>query len=205
MNPVNQRIDFFQDQFRKPTIKLPLHQMLMIWLGVFVFWGLLSLLDFYSASKAETKFLAAQGITEPLERTAAQLQAEIDVLGKDAKGLTRTEQQLRSELTEKSQFLASVRQQGANHEITFAKYLRALTVVRSDAVWLTQVSISSPGPQLTLTGMATTPTAIPNYLDRFKEQPQFDGLGFDGLGVTRTNSDNQYVGFSVSTESDERD
>ncbi len=200
MHQLNQHIEFYQEQFRKPVVKLPLHHIIFIWVGVLVFWLLLSVLDYYSTLGAESKLIQLQETTQPLEKVAAKLQAELDSLGRGNKSFAKTEEELRSSLSSKRRFLASLEQQGNDHSVYFSQYLNALANVRSDALWLTRIQINTPGPSLNLSGMAKNAKAIPIYMGLFKEQPEFGGLGFRVFNVSKPSGDNHYLRFSVSTK-----
>lgn len=67
----------------------------------------------------------------------------------------------------------------------YAEYFRALARQNPAGVWLTGVSISGAGNELTLKGRALDPALVPAYLGRLAHEPVMRGKAFGGLNISR--------------------
>lgn len=202
MAVINQSIEFFQDQFKKPPIKLPLKQMLMAWGAVTCVWGLLSVLDYMTLREAQAKLIQAESHSQPLQRAVAELQTKLDSLGPNDAAI-QSETDLRNLVMSKSRFLTSLRNAGNSHADTFSKYLGALASISADGLWLTRIQIRTPGPTFTLSGYTREAAAVPNYLSRFGDASALNQLGFRDFTVEPHPEYSQLLSFRVSTRNEE--
>ncbi|MCP5325414.1 MAG: PilN domain-containing protein [Oceanospirillaceae bacterium] len=60
----------------------------------------------------------------------------------------------------------------------YSAFLRGLSEVREAGLWLKQIKISEQGKALTLSGFTQRAEALPAYLKKLSQHPQFKGQGF---------------------------
>lgn len=203
MSELNQRINFYQDSFRKPVIALPLKQMLMILAVVAVLLGLMTLLEWNRTLHARDTLADMEASRIKMEASIERLQKEVDAIVLDPR-LQQREKQLQSALQSKRQFLAKLQQEGDTHHVHFSAYLQALSNMDTPSVWLTRIVMRSPGPELSLYGITDKPKAIPAYIADLKQEEHFQGFGFRVFNLERMENQNRFLTFSLSTQYDER-
>tara|TARA_B100000902_G_scaffold379496_1_gene413885 strand:- start:1094 stop:1714 length:621 start_codon:yes stop_codon:yes gene_type:complete len=203
VSTLNQRINFYQDSFRKPVIVLPLKQLL---LGIGLVLGLLLVVTAleWSRTLAERETLATmESSRQRLEVSIDKLQQQVDSIVLDER-LQQEEQRLQDGLQSKRQFLYQLQQQGDTHMVHFSGYLQALANRDNASIWLTRIVMQSPGPELSLHGITDKPKTIPAYVADLKQEDQFQGFGFKVFNLERMQDDQRFLTFSVSTQHDER-
>jgi len=203
VSPLEQRVNFYQDIFRKPEVKFPARQMLMSVLGVLLVLILLASVDY-----VRTRSLRLQ--VARLDATHAQMQKVVTQLNEKLSkqvvnpALQKQAAELRQSLLGEQQFLASLQAQGDTHGQRFSAVLDGLAKTDSPALWLTQIQIRSPGPNLSLTGLTAKASALPDYLAALSGESVFDGLSFRTLSLERSEGADRYLTFNVSSEHDDK-
>ena len=202
MPELNQRINFYQDQFRKPVILLPMQQILGLWVVTLVFLIVVSVLDFLHTNNERDILLDMERSRTTMEESIERLQQRVDAMVLDKK-LEAEERRLRVGLQSKRHFLTDLQEQGDTHQVEFSGYLQALANMEAKSVWLTRIRIQSPGPQVFLAGVTNRPNSIPEYMENLKHQTSFTGMGFKVFNLERGENDQGLLTFSVGTEHDE--
>lgn len=203
MSEFKQRINFYQDSFRKPVIVLPLKQVL---LGAAAMLGLMlaiTALDWSRTMQARDTLSNMEASRLKLEASIEKLQKQVDSIVLD-KRLEQEEQQLKQGLQSKRQFLYQLQHQGDTHEVHFSGYLQALANMDNPSIWLTRIVMRSPGPDLSLYGVTDKPKAIPEYVADLKQESNFQGFGFKVFNLERMEKNDRFLTFSVSTQHDEQ-
>lgn len=203
MSELNQRINFYQDLFRKPVIKLPLKQMLMVLAVVAVLLLLMTLLEWNRTLHARDTLADMEASRIKMEASIERLQKEVDAIVLDPR-LQQREKDLQMALQSKRQFLAKLQQEGDTHHVHFSGYLQALSNMDTPSIWLTRIVMRSPGPELSLYGITDKPKAIPAYITDLKQEEYFHGFGFRVFNLERMENQNRFLTFSLSTQYDER-
>lgn len=202
MSELSQRINFYQDSFRKPVIVLPLKQVVLGVGVVALLLSLVTLLEWNRTVHARDTLANMESSRAKLEVSIERLQREVDAIVLDA-GLQKQEKALQMALQGKRQFLARLRQQGDTHQVHFSGYLQGLSNMDNASVWLTRIVMQSPGPELSLYGITDKPNAIPAYIADLKREQNFQGFGFRVFNLERMEDQNRFLTFSVSTQYDE--
>lgn len=203
MSELKQRINFYQESFRKPVIVLPLKQVV---LGVAAVLGLLLVLtasDWSRTLQARDTLANMEASRLKMEAAVEKLQKQVDSIVLD-KRLEQEEKLLLGGLQSKRQFLYQLQHQGDTHEVNFSGYLQALANMDNASIWLTRIVMQSPGPDLSLYGVTDKPKSIPGYVADLKQEPRFHGFGFKVFNLERMEDSNRLLTFSVSTQHDEQ-
>lgn len=202
MATLSQRINFFQEQFHKPVIRLPLSQLLATLLVVTVIMAVVTTLDVLRTKQLSQSLNKMQASRTEMEASITKLQQVVDAIVLDEKRVSQ-EQNLRTGLQTKNLFLQSIKSQGNTHQVHFSKYLQALADLDVPNVWLTQIKVQSPGPNLRLSGVTQKARSIPQYLKSLNTQSSFDGMGFKVFDLERHEESARYLNFTVATQHDE--
>ena len=203
MSELNQRINFYQDTFRKPVIALPLKQMLTILAVVAVLLASVTVLEWTRTVHARETLADMEASRVRMEASIDRLQKEVDAIVLDTR-LQQREKDLQTALQGKRQFLVKLQQQGDTHHVHFSGYLQALSNMDTPSVWLTRIVMQSPGPELSLFGITDKPNAIPAYIADLKQEEHFKGFGFRVFNLERMEDQNRFLTFILSTQYDER-
>ncbi|RLU01876.1 PilN domain-containing protein [Ketobacter sp.] len=203
MSAVIQRVNFYQDSFRKPVIVLPLKQMLMVVAAVVVAVIMLTVLEWSRTVHARNTLADMEASRTRMEASIERLQKEVDAIVLDTR-LQQREKQLQQSLQGKRKFLGQLQQEGDTHHVHFSGYLQALSNMDTPSVWLTRIVMRSPGPELSLHGVTDKPKAIPDYISDLKQEEHFQGFGFRVFSLERMEEQNRFLTFSVSTQYDQQ-
>lgn len=203
MSELKQRINFYEDSFRKPVIVFPLKQLI---LGVAVVVGALlalTALDWSRTLQARDTLAQMESSRDKLEASIERLQKQVDSIVLNPR-LELEEKQLQAGLQSKRKFLHQLQSQGDTHGVLFSGYLQALANMDNASIWLTKIIMQAPGPDLSLYGITDEPKAIPGYVADLKNEPSFQGFGFRVFNLERMEENNRFLTFSVSTQHDEQ-
>ncbi len=203
MPQLEQRINFYQDLFRKPEIRFPFQQMLLVWGGMLAVLLVVTLLDYVRTQALRGQAERVQVNHDRMAAAVNQLTEQVAKLVLDPV-LEKQAASLRETLDGKRRFLAALKIQGDTHQNHFSSVLDGLANLDARAIWLTRIQIRSPGPELSLTGMTTDARAVPDYLAMLRNEAVFDGVQFRMLNVERTEERGRYLSFSVSTQHEDK-
>ncbi|MEZ5507500.1 MAG: hypothetical protein R3F47_18115 [Gammaproteobacteria bacterium] len=202
MERLEQRINFYQDIFRKPQIRFPLQQMLLLWIGVLALLLVVTAVDFTRTRALRSELAHLQLAETRLQTAVEQLSQQLAARVVDPR-LEQQDQQLRDHLSAKQRFYLALQQQGDTHDIHFSAFLDGLAQLDQQQLWLTRIGIQAPGPRLSLSGLTGEPRAVADYLAALNSQPVFNGVPFRTLSVERMAERSRYLTFTVSTQHDE--
>ncbi|MGC1511237.1 DUF342 domain-containing protein [Ketobacter sp. MCCC 1A13808] len=200
--PFKQSVNFYQDSFRKPVVKLPLNKILLAWAGVFCLLAVVSALDLARTSQARATLKKMESSQAKLEAAVAKLQQQADAISLDER-LVQQEKMMRKTLQNKRQFIQALKQQGEMSDLKFSGYLQALSTIDAGPVWLTLINIHAPGPEISLYGLTNKPKAIPRYVNQLKSDSSFVGMRFKVFNLERDKSNSNYLTFNLSTRFDD--
>jgi hypothetical protein len=93
---------------------------------------------------------------------------------------------------------------GAGGNPGFSEQLSGLARQDKQNIWLDQISVRD-GKQLTLLGHATSPEAVPLFIQRLTTEPSFSGTKFSRVQISRDENNPSIIGFSLKTETGEKE
>ncbi|HVL01405.1 MAG TPA: PilN domain-containing protein [Dongiaceae bacterium] len=198
MAELEQRINFYQDIFRKPEIRYSFRQLILVLASVAALMAMLVLADYVRTGMLRQHLAQMQTTQERLDKSVTAMTEQLAKMVPDS-ALQQQETYLQESLQAKYQFLAQLRSQGDSHQVHFSEVLAGLSALSMDSLWLTRIQIQSPGPQLSLTGLTLKPRALPDYLAALNQEPVFAGMSFRMLDLERAEQDSRYMTFNVST------
>ena len=198
MQQLEQRINFYQDIFRKPEIRFPFEQVIGVAAVVLALLLVVTVLDFVRTQSQRNQVAHLQLSQTRMQTAVQQMQEQVAKLVADP-ALEKQEIYLRETLNGKQQFLAALKQQGDTHQMHFSGVLEGLANMDVKSLWLTRIQVRAPGPELSLDGLAAEPRALPDYLAALHQESVFDGMQFRMLTLERKEDRSRYLTFSVST------
>ncbi|GLQ33517.1 hypothetical protein [Litoribrevibacter albus] len=196
---INQKINFYSDEFRPPVIQLPTAKMVQylgLSLGVLI---AVALMLYYPIPTLDEEITA-------LNTRLADKQAEL----KEAK--RKYPKLVKSKALETQ--LAALREQN-NNKIRLLNYLKSDTLKDAQAysgvfedltqfdhrqVWLTRIDVLSEGQSMRLTGLVSQPDVLPGYIDGLKQAASFKGRAFNLFNLERDEDNKNYLHFILSTD-----
>lgn len=203
MQPFSQRVNFYQEQFKKPVVLLPLKTMLLGWAALLLLMLGLAVHDARFTSSVREQVQQIKASHGQMQTSVEKMQQEVDAQMLDP-ALVQSEKQLQQRLMGKRDFLRALSQSDSGSVVRHSDVLEALASVDAGPVWLTRIQTRSPGPQLQLEGMSSRANAIPQYLHQLKLEPAFADMGFRVFDVERHEADGDWLRFYLSTRHDER-
>ena len=200
---LEQRVNFYQEIFRKPEIRFPFQHMVGVCAVVLLLLLVVTLLDFIRTQSQRHQVERLQLSQEQMQTAVAQLSDRVEKMVVDPR-LEQQAQYLRDSLNGKQQFLVALQEQGDTHQMAFSGVLAGLANLDVNNLWLTRIRVMAPGPELSLDGLVTEARAVPNYLAALREETVFSGLQFRALDLERQEARSRYLTFSVSTQHDDK-
>ncbi len=196
---INQKVNFYSDEFRPPVIALPAIKMLQ-YLGMAFAVLLLATLALYYPIPSQKAEL------DDLQLTLADKQKELE----DTK--RKYPKLVKSKALE--QQLAALNEQNEN-KVRLLRYLQSDTLKDAQAfsgifedlsqydhhqVWLTRIDLLSEGKSMRLKGLVSQPDVLPGYINGLKQAGSFKGRAFNLFNLERDADNSGHLHFILSTE-----
>lgn len=178
---MSQQINLYSPLFRKQQ-KLFTSQAMVQALGLV----LVALIVSYGYARYQVAALSRQA-----NEFDAQLRAGLErVKLVPAAAVPADEKQLDARIAELEGRLYSAEQllgqaTGGRAGQAYAEALRALARQRMDGVWLTSITLTGDGRELSLVGRALRADLVPPYIDRLSKDPVLQGRQFATLAIER--------------------
>ena len=196
---INQKVDFFSDEFRPPVITFPASQIARL-LGVF----------------AVLMFAAAAVLYYPMPEMESKITKLQEQLKVKKQALEDTKKNYPKKVKSKSleAQLVSIQEQN-NNKVRLLNYLKSDTLREAQAfskvfhdlkkydhkqVWLTRIDLLSEGQRMRLMGLVSQPDVLPGYIDGLKQATSFHGRSFNLFNLERGKDEKGYLHFTLSTD-----
>ncbi|MFC3152342.1 hypothetical protein ACFOEK_15010 [Litoribrevibacter euphylliae] len=196
---INQKVDFYSDDFRPPVIVLPASKMLQ-------YFGVAILL----------LFAVSAALYYPVPELEREVQQQQSHLSEKKQQLEETKRKYPKKVKSKAleAQLSTLRDQNHN-KIRLLNYLKSDTLKDAQAfsnvfqdlnqfdhhqVWLTRIDVLSEGQSMRLTGLVSQPDVLPGYIDGLKQANSFRGRSFNLFNLERDEDNQNYLHFILSTE-----
>jgi hypothetical protein len=196
-----QQVNLYQIDLQKTEAEYSA-AIIYIILGYMVFIGLVVSLVLYFVSTQEIR--SKQALQEQADFWNAQLDIAYrqhpepkvdDILLRSIEGyesqISRNENVL--------EYLNSRKEVISNRKLSI--YLEALTQVKQDNLWLTNVSIKKDGRSMSIKGQALEASALPEYIKKISDLDIFKSMEFVVFDLKRVGSTMKFV---VSSEQQEK-
>lgn len=203
---MKQEINFFQEEFKKPAIRLPAGLMLYLVGSFIVLSGLfVSYLHWVLYSSDKTLF----EVNQDNERLMAEIlllerKLEVPKINDDLK--IKLDDILKIN-TQKRQLLSYINKISFDSTINASQYYDALQRNDTSGIWLTEIRITENTRNISVRGVAKVASDIPVYIDNLKNYPAFSKKPYYSLVLDKQKDQPNYIDFyftSMKTENDKR-
>lgn len=126
-----------------------------------------------------------------LQGSVVALQADNDRLAKAVgalhvdPALRQSLKTLRGDLARRQRLLAHIHTLSGASQLGFAPYLTALARQSAADIWLKEMVLDGATGDVTLSGRTSKPEAVPEYLERLRQEPVFKGKTFAAFSMQR--------------------
>ena len=195
---MKQQINLYQPMFRKQQKVFSAITMLQI-TGFFI----IVLAAIYSYNVYQLRPFSAE-----LGKTDAQmtkLSQQIEAISKRFPGrgkntlLASEISRLTTRLENMKKIQVALAQGSFGNTSGFSDHFEALARNHVDGAWLTDITISSGGGKLTLSGKSIDPELVPIYIKRLADAPVFKDQRFNILDLERITGATDLIGFNISS------
>lgn len=178
-----------------------LHWNLFLMVNAFFLMALLVVSLFYAGSiyleKRHIGSLLAekQDVQEKLRELQSTLPSQIqkEILSKRTK-------ELAEQINRKKKFLSLFSQESLGNREGFSKILLGFAKQWVDGMWMLSLKIKDGGNNITLMGNAAEGSALPELLDRLKNEPIFESVLFKNFKINRDAS-GKYLNYLIQSGS----
>ena len=194
---MRQEVNLYTDAFRPSQEWLTLGFMARLILAAVVVVAVV-------AGWTQYQLVQLQGEQQQLEQEQARAQDAIERLNKELarqqrdpeleNQVERLEQRVadRKRLVERAGSVARASSEG------FTPYLEGLAKQSREGIWLTRIRVNLLRDRLHLEGRTTQGQKVPNYLQRLREEPVFEGRRFERFGIERSD-ESAFLEFDVAS------
>jgi cell division protein FtsL len=179
-----QQINLYQARFRQDKQRFSAKTMLytavavsfvLVSIAAYNGWKIFELQR--QANAIEKQFLSAKQQKTDLERKITQGHADPAL----AEKVQRTENLLKNQ----QQLRALLQEDFFNGDLGYSRYLVALARQHIPGLWLTDISFSGAGRDLSLKGQTVVPELLPSYLQNLSKEALLQGLQFQVFQLNR--------------------
>ena len=196
---INQRINFYIDDFRPPVIPLPANKMAGMLVALMV---VLTLVAAALGYPVWTKEQEIASLKKELSMRQSELEETKQKFPKVAidKSLNQSLGVLKKENLSKKKLLKHLESDQIEDGQSFSRVFNDLETHDDKDVWLTRVDLMMGGNAVRLTGLVAQPDVLPNYIDGLKEAHSFTGRAFNLFDLERDSDNSRYLHFILSTD-----
>tara|TARA_R110001592_G_scaffold9288_1_gene49537 strand:- start:28879 stop:29562 length:684 start_codon:yes stop_codon:yes gene_type:complete len=194
-----QQVNLFTDAFKPPKVKLPLEQIIAIPLVVLVI--------VVGLSFALSSYLNQQNqeLTHLREQNTA-MQERLKVLNEKAEKLRQDDsliaanQRLLKTLHARQNMISTLDRVVVKEAEGFSYSLVALARQREEGLWLTSILLGGTNSKMVLQGVTTKAELVPIFLQKLRQEPSFLGRNFALFELNESESQNAWLGFTLTAD-----
>jgi hypothetical protein len=203
---MKQKINFFQEEFKKPAIKFP--AMTLLYLV-----GLLIALCVMFISYRYWVLYSSDKILFEINQHNEKLMAEISLLENKLK-VPKINNDLKDKLegilkinTQKRQLLTYINKVNFDSNMNGSHYYEALQRNDVSGIWLTEITITDNAGNISVRGVAKVASELPVYIDKLKNYPVFSKKPYYSLVLDKQKNEPHFIDFyftSMKIENEKR-
>lgn len=199
-----QQINLYQPILRKQERVFSLKTLLQGNLIILAVLLSLYAFSYYQTHSLRSQYEELQAQRQQRSEQLLELQRKFPPKSKDPR-LAQQVKQKQALLDHRHRLIRELQHQntGAGGNPGFSEQLSGLARQDSKSVWLDQISVRD-GKQLTLLGHATSPEAVPLFIQRLTTEPSLGGTKFTRVQINRDDKNKSIVSFSLNTEDDRK-
>lgn len=193
-----QQVNLYTEAFRPKKVVLPLSHIIV--LPILIAAVLVGVSFWLESSLADFKKEVAK-----LERSNESLQEKVGVLEKRVSKLRKDDslvaanERLSQKLQARKNMVEMLDTVVVKDDEGFSGILVSLARQNLEPLWIEHILIGGSGRQLRLEGMTSDSEAVPNYLQKLRQEQSFIGRTFMGFELMRHESDDGLMKFALYT------
>lgn len=182
---MKQSVNLYKEAFRPSREWLTLGRAMAVVILVLITVAVIGGVAQYRLAGAEATLADIEHRQTRKQQAVESLQTQLEARQKDPaleQQVTRLEQRVRDRrrLVQRADSVARASSEG------FSPYLEGLARQSLDGLWLTRIRIDLMRDRLGLFGRITDGQKVPEYLQRLREEPVFEGRRFARFSIERT-------------------
>ncbi len=203
---MKQKINFFQEEFKKPAIKFPAMTLLYL-IGLSI-----ALCVMFTSYRYWVLYSYDKTLLEIMQHNE-KLMAEISSLEKKLE-VPEVNENLKNELdsilkinAQKRQLLSDINKINFDSNMNGSHYYEALQRNDVSGIWLTEITITDNAGNISVRGVAKVASELPVYIDKLKNYPVFSKKPYYSLVLDKQKNEPHFIDFyftSMKIENEKR-
>lgn len=203
---MKQKINFFQEEFKKPAIKFPAMTLLYL-IGLSI-----ALCVMFTSYRYWVLYSYDKTLLE-INQHNEKLMAEISSLEKKLE-VPEVNENLKNELdsilkinAQKRQLLSDINKINFDSNMNGSHYYEALQRNDVSGIWLTEITITDNAGNISVRGVAKVASELPVYIDKLKNYPVFSKKPYYSLVLDKQKNEPHFIDFyftSMKIENEKR-
>lgn len=203
---MKQKINFFQEEFKKPAIKFPAMTLLYL-IGLSI-----ALCVMFTSYRYWVLYSYDKTLFE-INQHNEKLMAEISSLEKKLE-VPEVNENLKNELdsilkinAQKRQLLSDINKINFDSNMNGSHYYEALQRNDVSGIWLTEITITDNAGNISVRGVAKVASELPVYIDKLKNYPVFSKKPYYSLVLDKQKNEPHFIDFyftSMKIENEKR-
>ncbi len=196
---INQKINFYSDDFKPPVIVMPAKQILQYSVAALIVLLLITVGLYYPIFSYEARLDA---LNDKLRAKTAELKETKSKYPKILKSQQLVDQLavLQTQNANKLRLLNYLKSDSLQDAQHFSGVLDDLAEYDHKSVWLTRLDVLNEGRSIRLSGLVSKPDILPGYIDGLKKAESFNGRAFNLFNLERDADNASHLHFVLSTE-----
>lgn len=195
---MKQAINFYQEQFRKPTVVFPAAQMALVLMVITLLMVIGGGYQYFSVEKATRKIADIKTENMAQDTLIKEREAVLNLIKTDPKLVERL-QSLNAMNADKRRLTSYIDRMGLDTGRSVSAFYDVLSRKELPGVWLSKIILFGHGSDISLTGMSRKASDVPVYIGQLQADAIFSGLSFHNLQVEKSNKFPKYTLFNVDS------
>lgn len=191
---MSQIINFYQEEFKKPSIVFPLKQMVYVLLIMSALCFLYVSYLFIYINGLQTQLHENVRLNEKVSLKITELEKSLELPKPDA----ALESVLKNKLeinSDKKRLINYISKMSVDKNFTSSAYYDALQNNDEEGIWLTEIVLSDNSKNISLKGVGKNASALPVYIENLKNYSVFKTKSYYSMVMVKQDTEPHYVDF----------
>ena len=197
---MKQSINFYQDEFRKPEIKLSARQLLQAIAGVLLLVTIAGVYQYWLVGDLSHSIEQATTENTLLENSIAERKKALELVKTDPK-LEVKLAQLKTKNIDKRRLASYINKMGLDSGNSVTEYYKALSENEISGIWLSKIILYKNASDIGLEGMTRNASDVSIYIEKMKDKPVFGGVSFHMIKLKKSEELPLYTEFYIDSRS----
>lgn len=191
---MSQKINFYQEEFRKSIVVFSSKQMGYVFLFVSILCLLYSTYLFLSLGRLQAQLQDDMRHNEKTSGRIAEIEKALEVPKLDA-SLDLALKKMLEMNNDKQRLINYISRMNFDNDFTSSAYYEALQNNDQAGVWLTEIVLSENSKNISLKGVGKHASAIPSYIENLKNYSVFKTKSYYSMVMEKQEAGPSYVDF----------